>query len=177
MLKSDAGRRAFLRAQGAKRLLPLLCSPSDIVSNAVSSLLARASAQSATLCASMLFNGGARLLCGMAAGIEEGGESYAKRCITAELLHFCVSRLKLTPGRVDDEAFLDALPGLMDLLRMSTIPLFIPINTATKLSHPVRTAASRAAPPTTPTPSSVPIPMLCGPFLFPSSSCSDYPVL
>ena len=73
----------------------------------------------------------------MAAGIEEGGESYAKRCVSADLLHFCVSRLKLTPGRSEDEAFLDEVPSLMDLLRICTIPLFIPINAATKLSHPL----------------------------------------
>ena len=64
----------------------MLCSPDDAVSSAVSCLLSKATAQSASICASTLFGGGARLLCGMAAGIEDGGDTYEKRCIAADLL-------------------------------------------------------------------------------------------
>lgn len=61
----------------------------------------------------------------------------------ADLLHFCLSRVKLDPLRARDGRLLDELPSLMSTLRICTLPLFMPINAATKVTHP-------PAPPTTP---------------------------
>ena len=77
----------------------------------------------------------------MAAGATDDFIDYKKRCIAADMLHFCVSRIKLRPDHPDDLALLDSIPGLMSLLRVCTLPLFIPINAATKLSHPLFAAS------------------------------------
>ena len=48
-------------------------------------------------------------------------------------------------GIKNNIAFLDAIPGCMLLLRVCTLPLFIPINAATKLSHPLFAASKSEA--------------------------------
>ena len=60
---------------------------------AVQALFARATALSPTLCADTLFGGGADLLVQMAAGVL-GDLSYLERCVAADLLHFCLSRVR-----------------------------------------------------------------------------------
>ena len=47
--------------------------------------------------------------------------------------HLC---LQIVPSK-REASLLAELPQLMTSLRVCTLPLFLPINTATKLSHPV----------------------------------------
>ena len=183
LMKNDAGRRSFHRNLGSLRMLPLLCHHDDAISSAVAALFSRATGASAAICGDTLFRGGAGMLVRMAAGFSDEFHPYEKRCLAADLLHFCVSRIKLRPVRAsppagegrpasagwgagggedrmargplhltcarrvrpqnnpNDIAFLDEIPALMSLLRVSTLPLFIPINAATKLSHPLFAAS------------------------------------
>lgn len=141
LMRSEDGRRAFHRSYGSLRLLPLLCDDDDQISSAVSSLFSRATAASAAICGDTLFRGGSRLLVEMATGASADFHPYEKRCLAADLLHFCVSRLKLREHHPVDNAFLDSIPSLMAILRICTLPLFIPINQATKLSHPLFAAS------------------------------------
>ena len=97
-------------------------------------------ALSPTLCGDTLYRGGARQLVEMASGLN-GAMGYLERCGAAELLHFCLSRVRLTPERATDRELLRELPALVHILRVCTVPLFLPIQKGIKLAHPIFAAS------------------------------------
>ena len=124
VLNGDPGRRAFHRFRGEKEMLPLMLHPDEIVQETVAALFALCTEASQTICSAVLEQGATQLV-RMAAGRENS--SFAARCTAAELLHFCLSRVRLTEKRAEDLRLLQQLPSLMTDLRASTGPLFVPL--------------------------------------------------
>jgi hypothetical protein len=140
LLRAEAGRRAFHQCGGCARLVPFLCAADAPLAQSVFSFFARVTALSPTLCGDTLYRGGARHLVEMASGLN-GAMGYLERCGAAELLHFCLSRVRLTPERATDRELLRELPALVHILRVCTVPLFLPIQKGIKLAHPVFAAS------------------------------------
>ena len=131
-LSTEAGRRAFVRANVALRLLPLLEAPPHRSSKAFKAacalLLAHAAAVTPAVCKSLLAGGSASLVRLVVDGDlttakQNSGADWRTQLQAADLLKFALARVRLSKHIESDRNLLDSMPALMGELRAAACPL------------------------------------------------------
>jgi hypothetical protein len=118
----EPGQRALHKWGGELSLLPMLLMGEAPAKRAVAALIARVAASNNNACAALL-HGGAPQLAKMAAGWS-ASEGWSARCQAADLLHYCLSRVRLDANRSEaDSRTIASFPTLVSMLRAACEPL------------------------------------------------------
>ena len=144
-LDDEAGKRAFHKL--ALRLLPIIEAPlqeSPVqLKSACATLLSHAVTVATPVCKALL-DGGAEALVRLAGGFVSG-LNVAMRVQAAELLKFCMARVRLSAAKPSDQQLIDTMPRLIGELRAAMRPLMLTMHRYTVNPESVKPRAAEHA--------------------------------